>query len=306
MQSYYFFEIRRINIEIKLYFCGQFHGTTMKKTLSSICAVVLIAVAIVLSTAGLNGCKPNKEAAVDTLDTDSLAIDSDAPETLPAEADNLFNDFLYGFMSSREIQLSRIKWPLECISRGHRTYKEEKQWATELFFLPQGYYTLILMDDNQRSFQADTTLTHAVVEKIFLDKDIIQQYEFDKKDGKWMLCRIREIGFKQSPNASFLQFYNRFATDEKFQMQSISDPLQFTGPNPDDSQDNIDGIITAEQWPVFAPQLPRDVLYNIVYGNFIPHGRQRVMLICNVASEYGSELTFAHHAKGWKLDKIVM
>lgn len=278
----------------------------MKKAVTFLCTVALIAIAITADMTCLYSCKPNKTEPEDSVEVDSLAYDNDEATELPAEADALFDDFLYGFMSSREVQMSRIKWPLECLSHGKRSLIDQKHWQTELFFLPQGFYTLILMEDHQRSFQADTTLTHAVVEKIYLDKNEIQQYEFNKMEGKWMLCRLREIYFKSSPNASFLNFYNRFATDEEFQKKSISDPLKFSGPNPDNSLENIDGIITAEQWPVFAPQLPRDVLYNIVYGNFVPHGRQRVFLICNVASEYGSELTFVHHAVGWRLDKIVM
>lgn len=267
---------------------------------------MLIAVAVGIVTTGLGSCKEGKGVPADTVAGDSLDLDTDPTATLPDGADNLFDDFLYGFMSGREAQVSRIKWPLECVSHGKRSYREENQWATELFFLPQGFYTLILTSENQRSMQADTTLNHAVVEKIYLDRQAIQQYEFSKSDGKWMLCRLKEIGFSESPNASFLKFYNRFATDEEYQLKSISDPLEFSGPNPDNSLENIDGIITAEQWPVFAPQLPRDMLYNIVYGNFRPQGRQRVMLICNVASEYGSELTFVNQASRWKLRKIVM
>jgi len=278
----------------------------MKKAVSLVCAVALFAIVAATVTMGLGSCKPEKQAATDSIYGDSLDIDNDRLATMPEEADNLFNDFLYAFMSGREVQLSRIKWPLECIGHGKRTYRAKDEWPTELFFLPQGYYTLILTDEGQRSLQSDTLLTRAVVEKIFLDKGSIQQYEFHKEKGKWMLCRLKEIAFGDSPNASFLKFYNRFATDEEYQLKSISDPLEFSGPNPDNSLDNIDGIITAEQWPVFAPQLPRDVLYNIVYGDFRPHGRQRVFLICNVASEYGSELTFAHQSSGWKLRKIVM
>jgi len=267
---------------------------------------MLIAIAVAAITTGLGSCKENKSVPADTVATDSLDIDTDHSAALPDGADRLFDDFLYGFMSGREAQVSRIKWPLECVSHGKRSYRNEKQWSTELFFLPQGFYTLILTAENQRSMQADTTLRSAVVEKIFLDRQAIQQYEFSKINDKWMLCRLKEIGFGDSPNASFLTFYNRFATDEEFQLKSISDPLEFSGPNPDNSLENIDGIITAEQWPVFAPQLPRDVLYNIVYGNFRPQGRQRVMLICNVASEYGSELTFVNQSARWKLRKIVM
>lgn len=278
----------------------------MKKAVSFACAVVMMAAMVVTVTMGLGSCKQEKQLPADSVYNDSLDIDGEQTATMPEEADNLFDDFLYAFMSGREIQVSRIQWPLECISHGKRTYRTEREWQTELFFLPQGFYSLILTKDSQRAFQSDTLLTRATVEKIFLDKGTIQQYEFRKNDGKWMLCRLKEIDFKQSPNASFLKFYNRFATDEKFQLQSISDPLQFSGPNPDNSLENIDGIITAEQWPVFAPQLPRDVLYNIVYGNFRPSGQQRVFLICNVASEYGSELTFAHQSSGWKLRKIVM
>ena len=241
--------------------------------------------------------------ATDTTDT----IDQIIEETpMPKAADELFDDFIFNFAANRKLQMKRIKFPLPIIIHGDTSYITAKKWKMEHFFMHQEFYTLIFDNMKQMNVGKDTTIDNVTVEKINLRKNSIKQYLFKRINGQWMMTSIANISINKSMNASFLKFYHHFANDSAFQVHSINDPLDFTGPNPDDDFSNMSGILAPEQWPSFAPELPRDRIYNIIYGKTRPNGNKKIFVIRGIANGLETELTF--HKKGgtWKLTKIIM
>ena len=56
--------------------------------------------------------------------------------------------------------------------------------------------------------------------------------------------------------SDFLNFYAQFCSDSIFQSQSIADPLRIRIQDSEDEDGTIDGIIDADQWQTFCPEVP--------------------------------------------------
>ena len=183
---------------------------------------------------------------------------------------------------------------------------ESNQWRTEHFFMTQGFYTLICDNRKQMALGKDTSVNHVVVEKIMLDKKAVKQYIFNRNNGKWMLTSVVNQGLGQNPNASFLNFYNKFARDTTFQMASLNNPVKFTGPDPDDDFATMTGEIAPETWLAFAPtDMPRGIIYNIMYGEKSVASNEKIFCLRGIANGQEMEMTFKKIGGNWKLTKLV-
>lgn len=283
----------------------------MRKCFLLFIAVVLIGTMSVTTT-GCTEKKPsaNDHVAADTAAGDTAAADSTdaliAETPMPKAADELFDDFVFNFAANKKLQFRRIHFPLPVYTDGKvvRTI-EQKQWTMEHFFMRQGYYTLILDSRKALKMVKDTTIKHVVIEKIQFKQKRIQQYLFNRIDGEWMLTSLNIVPLRQSPEASFLSFYERFAVDSAYQVKSMNDLVDFTAPNPDDDFSNIEGQITADQWPMFKPAIiPSGTLYNIVYGQKPFSGTQRILMVRGIANGLEIEMVFSPKHGQWKLMKF--
>lgn len=247
--------------------------------------VVLVFVACLCMVLWTTGCSDKKPVAADTLAVDSLQmVDTASVDTLdeliseqpmPKAADELFDDFIFNFAANRKLQLGRIKFPLEVVDGENVAYLKKKQWKMEHFFMDQGYYTLIFDNMKQMNVVKDTSINNVVVEKVYLAKEKVEKYIFKRINGRWMLTSVHTNDMVQNTNASFLAFYQKFASDPSFQIESLNNPVMFTGPDPDDDFSTMTGEIAPETWPAFAPELPSDFIYNIMYGQKYTEGNQK-------------------------------
>ena len=243
----------------------------MKKgVLIIVCAIV--ACMICFSSAGCSDKKPAVVADSDSVQTDSLEAITDtldqiiAEAPMPKAADELFDDFFFNFAANRKLQMKRIVFPLPVVNGSDTTFVPKKRWKMEHFFMHQDFYTLIFDNLRQMNVVKDTTIGHVVVERINLPRRHVRQYVFDRMSGQWMMTTVVNTTMHNNQNASFLSFYHKFVNDTTFQVASINDPLEFTGPNPDDDFGSMEGILAPEQWLSFAPELPNSTIYNILYG----------------------------------------
>ena len=145
-----------------------------------------------------------------------------------------------------------------------------------------------------------------MVEKIFLDRQQVKKYNFDRLNGEWMLTSVDNTAMVNNMNASFLKFYQEFATDSAFQMKSLSNPISFVGPDPDDDFNTLKGDLLPEQWDVVGPtDLPNGLIYNIIYGQKYTESSQKVFLLRGIANGQELEMTFQKKDDEWKLVKLV-
>ena len=272
--------------------------------LNLIVSVVLLA--IFTSCGGNKGGQAAEEVPADSLQNDSLRNDSLLAEDypMPKAADELFDDFVYNFVVNRKLQLERIHFPLLCQKDGKTRKLTKKDWKPEHFFMRQGYYTLLFDNEKHMEIVKDTSVNHAIVEKIHFDTQSIDQYVFDRKHGAWMLTLLRTIPITRNINGSFLTFYHQFASDKAFQKKSLANTVQFVGPDPDDDFNMMEGIITPDTWEAFAPQLPAKMIYNIIYGQPKKEGNSKIFVLRGIANGLELEMTFKRKGHDWKLTKL--
>ncbi len=223
---------------------------------------------------------------------------------MPRAADAMFDDFIFNFLANKKLQRERIVFPLRMTENGDTQFVEKKNWKMEHFFMRQGYYTLFFNDDDQMALMKDTAVSEAVVEKILLKKNKVNDFHFRRIKGAWMLTEVRTMPIEDNVNASFLIFYNKFTTDSIFQVQSLNQTVKFVGPDPEDEFSQMEGVITPDTWEAFAPKLPSKMIYNIIYGKPMPEGNDKVFLFRGVANGFQMELRFKKVAGKWLLFKM--
>jgi len=273
--------------------------------------VVVLCLLLLASCGGSKTSNTEETVPADStvVTADSLAA-SDASDDLlanlpmPKAADELFDDFLYNFAANRKLQMERIAFPLKKVNGNKVETIDKPQWRMERYFMRQQYYTLLFDSERHMEVVKDTSVNHAVVEMIYFNTGAIIQHVFNRLRGVWMLTEIQTIPISASNNASFLEFYSRFSTDTEFQEESLAESIQFEGPDPDDDFARMEGVITPDTWEAFAPELPKRMIYNIIYGKPRPEGNRKVFVLRGIAN--GMELEMTFHRKGgeWRLYKL--
>ena len=277
-------------------------------------SVVLVFAACLSMMLWTTGCSDKKPAAVDTTFVDTLQFADTAvvdtmdqliaEQPMPKAADELFDDFVFNFAANRKLQMNRIKFPLKVVDGESVGYVEKSEWQMEHFFMEQGYYTLIFDNAKQMDLVKDTSINHVVVEKVYLTNEKVEKFVFERRNGRWMLTSVCTNAMYQNTNASFLAFYQKFASDPSFQLESLNNPVMFTGPDPDDDFNTMTGEIAPETWPAFAPELPSDFIYNIMYGQKYTEGDQKIFVMRGISNGMEMRLTFKRIDGEWKLTSL--
>lgn len=280
----------------------------------SVIAIASSAITILCFPA--TGCSDKKLSAMnDSIAQDTSFADTSAIEDtteilieetpMPKAADELFDDFIFNFAGNRKLQKKRIQFPLPVFRNGKQIKQIEKsQWKMERFFMRKEFYTLIFDSQKQMNLVKDTTIDHVAVEKVFFNIKTVQQYIFNRVRGEWMLTSINYLPIHATHNASFLKFYDKFATDSAFQIEHLNNPVKFSGPDPDDDFGTMTGEIDPETWPAFAPQLPHGMIYNIIYGQNHTESNRKIFIIRGIANGLETELIFRREHGEWKLMKL--
>lgn len=251
------------------------------------------------------------DVPADTVDSTLLSVEDtveyvvEEENPLPVSADELFDDFFFNYASNMRLQLSRTVFPLKTSKGDSISFIQRSEWVTDSFFTAQGYYTLIFDSEEHMDMGKETTVDEVVVEKIMLDNQQVKSYCFSRNNGAWMLRNISISRIIDNPNASFLDFYQRFATDSVFQINSLNGTVYFEAPNPDDDFERIEGLITSETWPAFAPELPSQYIYNIVYSPIDVMSDTKIFVIRGISNGLETEITFRREQGKWLLAKII-
>lgn len=246
----------------------------------------------------------------DSIDTAEVAI-ADTVEyqveelPMPVTADELFDDFFFNFASNKPLQMSRIVFPLKVSEGDSIALLSRKDWQMESFFVEQGYYTLVFDSEEAMEKGKDTSVDSVVVEKIMFDTQTVRNYNFSRSHGTWMLRSVSDMRMVDNSNFSFLDFYNKFSTDSLYQMGHLNSTVYFETTDPDDELARMDGIITSEMWPAFAPELPCGTLFNVVYGKVDASSATKIFVIRGISNGLETELTFINDRGRWLLTKII-
>lgn len=270
--------------------------------------VIVASAALMLScTGGKAGQGGETDSTLaDTADTAVVdTMEQLIEETpMPVAADELFDDFFFNFAANRRLQRERIKYPLPVVGLRDSTLVEQGKWKNDHFFMRQGYYTLIFGSRREMDVVKDTAVNAVTVEKIYLRRKSVRQYHFERERGQWMMVRVEDTPLSANANASFLRFYHQFASDSAFQVSHVDETVKFIGDDPDDEFSKMEGILTPDTWPAFAPELPSKTIYNIIYGTPRKATGTKVFVLRGIANGLEVELTFRWKGGKWVLTEL--
>lgn len=276
--------------------------------------VALVALVLGIASCGSRGGRMTaSESEQDSLqdvpvDSQETVMPTDYEERVeelsgPTQRTEAFSDFFFSFLNDRRFQADRVKFPLHLTN-----VKGEKRTITrgsdfrEYFAWPNAdEYMLLLSNEAQMEhFQNAMDLTEIEVQVIDLKRLTIKGFDFSRAEKQWKLLEGREY-IPHGVYYDFLRFYQRFSTDNDFQTQSLARPLVYTMPDPDDERGEITGTLDPEQWPAFRPDLPRDVVSNILFGQNLEQTRQITLVHCGIASGLLDVFTFRLVGERWQL-----
>lgn len=220
--------------------------------------------------------------------------------------DELFDDFIWNFASNERLQRRRVRFPLPVITQEGTNLVERNDWQHDHLFSEQSTYTLMFDKDSDFDFEGDTSLNSAEVEWIYLDSRMRQRYFFERDKGVWMLDSISLMPLSSIDDASgFLSFYSRFANDSIYQLDHLSNPIEFVTLDPDDEFSILETTLGITQWFAFKPELPVDRLTNINYGQ-ANDGRSRRKILKVNGFQDGTSIILYFRKRGgeWEMYKF--
>lgn len=278
------------------------------------CKVIWLAVAVVsmLSCGRKEQGARGKEQEVeyeDSLPTDSVLHEEEVlglnEESTPA-LDEVFNDFLFAYLHSRTLRSQRTVHPLRMEHTSRPTeIIEEFDPEFELSFLSGEYFTTLYGNISQMQAEDDEEMDEDSIvslQRINLNDGTIRNFQFLREEGHWQLAAICEATFEDDNLGDFLTFYAQFSSDSLFQAQSVADPLHIVIQDSEDGEGSIDGIIDADQWQSFCPEVPSGIISNIHKGQ--DYGQNRVVLRKSGMSSGLQEIfTFTKERGNWRLTR---
>jgi len=264
---------------------------------------IVVCIAVIIM-AGCQGKAKSSSTDEEQQDSTAIADVEEGDSVVPRNADELFNDFIFLFAANKKVQLKRITFPLPCSSKGKSWAIERKDWKTNYFFMEAGFYTNVVDNEKQLEAMQDTLIDSVKIERIDLPSKMVRRYSFNRTQGLWYLTRIDDTAFDEEPNSSFLNFYKKFASDDKFQAQHLEKEVEFTGPDPDDDFNSMTGYFTPETWEAFEPEMPDGIIYNMVYTPQDSTSNTKILVISGIANGMERRMTFNRRGGVWRLAKL--
>lgn len=240
----------------------------------------------------------------DSLPAAAVATDTGAPDAEPpAVADELFDDFIYGFTKNEKFQRRRVRFPLPRRTDGKDELVTAGQWKFDRLFSDQDVYTMIFNDERAARQENDTTVDRVAVEWIDLLASRVKQYLFERTRGRWMLTAIDAHALAADDNREFYSFYHRFVSDSVYQRRHVKNPLPFTTYDEDEFL-TVEGWLDIDQWYAFRPALPDGIITNINYGMTDLRSDKRIFVISSQSGGMNCTLTFRRANREWTLVRL--
>ena len=199
--------------------------------------------------------------------------------------DELFDDFLFTFVRSRQLQKER----------------RNKNVGGDFSFMCGDYTTNFFSNKRELSLKEDTLLFNAVVEKINLNERNITEFYFKKQNGRWQLVSSKKKGFDESDMKDFLDFYAKFSSDSTFEEESLAGSIRFSMMDPEADDQEVDGTIDRAQFPAMCSEIPHGIISNIRYGQRYSGKRKIMLQKLSMGDGMSETFTFEKRGDDWKL-----
>lgn len=242
----------------------------------------------------------------DALEGDStLFFDDDEGLTMHETETEVFGDFIFAFTHNKRFQAERIHFPLPVteLDGTERAINSGRDFRNEFLLPGNDYYTILLGDKSQMAvLESDTILESITMQVVELASQHLISYNFTRDNGKWFLSSCNHTGMPQQLS-EFMDFYGQFVADSVFQQESVAERLQITIADEDEAEEEeeVEGTIERDQWPIFRPDMPAERFVNIDFGQEYPHPDHMVMLQCGISNSMMNTFSFRRENDKWKL-----
>lgn len=240
-------------------------------------------------------------------DSISDSIPAEEENIIPPSADESFADFFYNFALDNELQKSRIIFPLSFYKDNKKEIIQKNQWVHDPMMSKLPSYTVFYDIASQMEMEKDTTINSVKIEWIYLKKNKVKTYYFERLKGLWKLEAIdyKDMAKSEGEKESFYDFYKKFAVDSLFQQDRIDSPLKFVTVDPDDEFQILETTLEQGQWFAFKPILPDVYLTNVLYGQRLsPKSNTKVMELKGFGNGFNNTLYFERRNGKWKLTQF--
>ena len=276
-------------------------------------AIGLIVIVVTMLSCGDKGSTSSSFSSVEEEESlDSIPLQEETEEEFNLKEENyshldgVFNDFLFAYLHSRTLRQERTAKPLR-LEQTERPAEmlEEFDPGFEFGFLSGEYFTTLYGNTAQMLAEDDEEMEEDSIvslQRINLNDGTIRNFLFQREQGRWLLNAVREATFADDDLNDFLEFYARFCNDSLFQSQAIANPLHIVLQDPDDEEESIDGIIDADQWQTFCPEVPSGIISNIRKGQDYS-GHRIVLRKSGLSNGLQEVFTFTKDKGNWHLTK---
>ncbi|MBQ2536068.1 MAG: DUF4348 domain-containing protein [Bacteroidaceae bacterium] len=227
-------------------------------------------------------------------------------EEPPAAVDELFDDFFYNFIDDSRFQGQRIAFPLSCKEGGDEEKLTKQEWSQYDHFKNQELLSVIYEREQDYELSKDTSMQSVAVEWIGLRDDAVQNYRFNRLEGKWMLTEIDKHRRSEMPTGEFLDFYARFVNDSVFQRNALADPVKVILTSEDGEEEPEEEHVNPDEWFEMSESmpLPKDALVNVNYGQASISQNKKILLIQGLGNGMQMKFKFNKQGDDWKLMEI--
>lgn len=252
-----------------------------------------------------------------TKEIDSLQVEPDhtayddtafvIEEPIPVTADESFADFFYNFASDEEFQRSRIIFPISYYKGKEVIRSSKDDWKYDALFSRQPAYTVLFDIEEEMEMEKDTSVHSVQVDWIYLKKNKIKRYYFERENDRWFLeaMNLEQIARDSSKGEDFLTFYEQFASDSVFQQERLNKPLVFVTADPEDEFQILETTLDEGQWFAFRPPMMKDKLTNVRYGQKeTMESKTKVVEFKGFGNGFSNVLYFERRKGIWKLMKF--
>jgi hypothetical protein len=227
-------------------------------------------------------------------------------EEPPAAVDELFDDFFYNFIDDSRFQGQRIAFPLSCKEGGDEEKLTKQEWSQYDHFKNQELLSVIYEREQDYELSKDTSMQSVAVEWIGLRDDAVQNYRFNRLEGKWMLTEIDKRRRSEMPTGEFLDFYARFVNDSVFQRSALADPVKVILTSEYGEEEPEEEHVNPDEWFEMSESmpLPKDALVNVNYGQASISQNKKILLIQGLGNGMQMKFKFNKQGDDWKLMEI--
>jgi len=260
----------------------------------------------------LFSCNARKKTEIETneflVEQDSLCEDStEAVEQWEEDIeehgrnDENFNDFFYSFTTYEKFQRNRVSFPLPMNEKDTEIVVERKAWKFLPLHSADDVYTVVFSHLNDMEIENEPSLDSVMVSRLEFMEETMTCYDFMKDKGHWYLVRMKRMPLAESTDAPFMTFFHQFAADSLFQYNHIASMVQFVTSDTENEFEQISGILEKSQWFVFRPDLPKEDLFTINYGQPLQDDKFRLLTLQGRSNSYICMLFFKKTHEGWML-----